>query len=207
MPYESYINLTDKFIDSLREYIKKRQIPLEEVVEVFAGNGKLGLQLGLKKNNNISDLLLFTTDDFADEVNSNWERNPQGVVKESAYETIMRFYNSGQKISMLIIGAPPPANSYYCPSYKTIKALYDRFDAEILYIGEMNSPVFASPKFFRHLKAVPKNIEKSFKSLVESNYDNRNGYFSSDLFYENVDVRPHLLKFVPCSSENCDCSK
>ncbi|TDF89186.1 hypothetical protein [Paenibacillus piri] len=206
MTYPSYINLTDSFVKGLHDYLKKKEIPLDEVVEVFAGDGRLGLQLGLNQGCNISDLLLYACDGYEDEVNMRWEKEPQGVVKETAYETVVRFGASeGASLRLLIMGAPLPANSYYCPSYQAAKALYHLFNAQILYIGEMYSRAFGSPKFFNHLAIVDDDPDNSFKNLVVDNYDSQNGYFTSAQFEEPVTVRPYLLKFVTCADEKCDC--
>jgi len=202
MKYQSYINVTNDFVKGIGEYLQKNQIPLDEVVEVFAGDGKLGLQLGLRKNDNVSDLLLFANNDYKDDVNENWTREPEGVVAESAYETVIRFSAKKNRIRVLLMGAPPPANSYYCPSYDVLKALHYCFDGEILYIGEINSFYFASPKFFKHVEVVE---EDSFNNLVVKNYDNSTGYFTSQWFEKPVEVQPHLLKFKPCMDKTCDC--
>jgi hypothetical protein len=202
MEYPSYINLTDDFIKGLSEYISKKGIPLDEVVEVFAGIGALGLQLGLKENCNISDSLLYADVGYEDDVNMNWERKPRDVAVESADETVIRFSaEEGRNIRLLIMGAPLPANSYYCPSYDTIKALHHRFDAKVLYIGEMRSLAFASPKFFRHVEEVEDDLEESFINLVKNNY-HHTGYFAGELFDEPVVVQPYLLRFVQCADEN-----
>ncbi|GAE27356.1 hypothetical protein JCM9140_3490 [Halalkalibacter wakoensis JCM 9140] len=202
MNYPSYINLSTEFIDGIGEYLQTKKIPLDEVVEVFAGDGKLGLQLGLKKNSHVSDLLLFASEDYEDAITEKWERNPDGVVAESAYETVLRFEAAENNIRLLIMGAPPPANSYYCPSYDTLKALHYCFGGEILYIGEMNSYYFASPKFFKHVEVVN---DETFHHLVVKNYNNTDGYFSSRSFEKPADVRPYLLKFKLCMNEKCDC--
>jgi hypothetical protein len=205
MKFPSYINLTNDLVNGIGEYLQKKRISLDEVVEVFAGDGKLGLQLGLRKNCNISDLLLFSSKDYEDDVNQNWESDPEGVVAESAYETVIRFGAEKNRIRLLIMGAPPPANSYYCPSYDVLKALHYCFDGEILYIGEMNSYYFASPKFFKHVKVVEDDNKRSFTNLVVKNYDNSNGYFTSQSFERPAKVQPYLLKFKSCRDETCDC--
>lgn len=205
MTYQSYINLTDDFVEGVAEYLKRKEIPLEDVVEVFAGNGKLGLQLGLKENCNISDSLLFATEGYEDFVNMKWEKNPKGVAVETAYETAIRFSAEGRNIRMMIIGAPLPANSYYCPSYEVTRALHHLFDATIFYIGEMFSPAFGSPKFFNHMEIVEDDVEQSFTNLVINNYDSTNGYFTSKIFSEPVILKPYLLKFKECTDEKCDC--
>jgi hypothetical protein len=181
MTYQTYIHLTDDFVAGLRNYFLRKGIPLAEIVEVFAGNGELGLRLGLKEDCNITDSLLFASEDYEDDVNMNWERKPQGVVAETAYETVIRFSaEPGLNIRLLIMGAPLPANSYYCPSYEASKALYHRFDAKILYVGEMKSHAFASPKFFNHVEQVKDDLEQSFTKFVQNQYDNKSGYFASD---------------------------
>lgn len=208
MTYQSYINLTDDFIEGLGEYLRKKGISLDEVVEVFAGNGEFGLQLGLKKDCNISDSLLYASDGYEDDVNLKWERQPKGVVVETSYETVIRFSaEEGRNIRMLIMGAPLPANSYYCPSYDTVKALHHRFDAKILFIGEMSSLTFASPKFFRHVEEVKDDQELSFRNLVINSYDskNKNSYFASEIFEEPVSLQPYILRFVECTDDKCDC--
>ena len=206
MSYPSYIHLTDEFIDGLGNYVKKKGIPLDEVVEVFAGNGQLGLRLGLKSRCNITDSLLYASDDYQDEVNKDWDKQPHGVAVETAYETILRFSaEDGLNIRLLIMGAPLPALSYYCPSYEAAKALYHRFDAQILYIGELSDFAFASPKFFAHVQQVQDDDEQSFQTLVADRYDSKHGYFASEAFETPLDIRPFLLRFAPCSDERCDC--
>lgn len=206
MTYTSYIHITNAFVEGLAAYLKKKDIPLDEVVEVFAGNGALGLRLGLKADRNISDSLLYAEDGYEDDVNVHWDRKPPGVVPETAYETVLRFHAKERaKIRLLIMGAPLPALSTYCPSYEAAKALHYLFDASMLYIGEMNSLAFASPKFFRHVEIVEDDPEQSFQNLVYQNYDSGNGYFASEQFDGHAEVHPYLLKFVPCTDEKCDC--
>lgn len=206
MAYLTYINLSDEFVAGLKAYFHKREIPLDEVVEVFAGNGQLGLQLGLKEYCNISDSLLYATDGYEDFVNLNWDKEPYGVAVETAYETVIRFHAEPDlNIQVLIMGAPLPANSYYCQTYETAKAYHHLFGNEILYIGEMNSLVFASPKFFKHVELVEDDREQSFYNLVYRNYDHTQGFFTSKLFEKPVEVHPYLLKFVPCQDPECDC--
>lgn len=125
MTYTSYIHITNAFVEGLAAYLKKKDIPLDEVVEVFAGNGALGLRLGLKADRNISDSLLYAEDGYEDDVNVHWDRKPPGVVPETAYETVLRFHAKERaKIRLLIMGAPLPALSTYCPSYEAAKALH-----------------------------------------------------------------------------------
>ncbi|WP_077622348.1 hypothetical protein [Sediminibacillus massiliensis] len=206
MTGQSYVNLTSGFIEGLRSYLKNKEIPLKQVVEVFAGNGALGLGLGLEWNRNISDSLLFADYGYEDEVNRNWERKPVGVVKETAYETAIRFGAVGDiPPRLFIMGAPPPANSYYCPSYDAAKALHYLFNAKILFIGELSSSAFASPKFFTHVEKAEDDGDETFQRLVVNQYDNNDGYFASNRFRQPLHVRPYLLKFVPCGEENCDC--
>lgn len=205
MTYQSYINLTDVFVEGIGEYLRRKGIPLEEVVEVFAGNGKLGLELGLKENCNISDSLLFAVDGYEDFVNMRWDKKPKGVVAETAYETAIRFHAEDRNICLMIIGAPLPANSYYCPSYEVTWALHHLFDAQILYIGEMSSLAFGSPKFFAHMEEVEDDLEQSFTNLVVNNYDSKNGFFTSKLFEKPIVLRPYLLRFKECEDEKCDC--
>ena len=205
MVYHSYVHLTDSFIEGLKSYIKKKEVPLDSVVEVFAGNGKLGFQLGLKEGRNVSDSLLYASEDYEDDVNKYWEKEPEGVVVETAYETVIRFYEEELNINLLIMGAPLPANSYYCPSYAAAKALHYCFDAEILYIGEMSTFAFASPKFFKHMEMVKDDREGSFKELIMKTYDSQGGYFASERMEEKIEIHPYLLRFVTCQDEKCDC--
>ncbi|MGP4040841.1 hypothetical protein ACTWP4_13230 [Gracilibacillus sp. D59] len=197
MESTSYINVTTSFIHGLQKYLSIRKIPLDHVVEVFAGNGELGLQLGLKPNHNVSDLLMHQDKWYRDEISSKWELEPYGVKKESAYQTVLRFYKEGGDVQLLIIGAPPPTNSYYCSNYEMAKALYYCYHAEMLFIGDLFSDAFASPKFFNHVKEVE---DDHFKQYVESTYEER-GYFKE----KHIKVKPHLLRFSFCEDVNCDC--
>lgn len=215
MNYQTYINLTDEFVEGLETYLKRKGVPIEEVVEVFAGNGALGLKLGLREDWNISDLLTYTYEEHKDSVNENWDSEPYGVVQESAFQTVIRFSaEEGNNIRLLIMAAPPEVEAtreemkmeaYCCSAYEAAKALYHRFDAKLLYIGEPDSGRFASGKFFRHLEPVEDDTEKSFETLVVRNYDSKNGYFTSDHFEESIGVHPYLFSFQPCEEEECDC--
>jgi len=203
MTYSTYIHITDDFVEGLKRYIRHANVSLAEIVEVFAGNGALATRLGLPDHRNYSDNLLFVNDGYDDEVNELWDRKPPGVVVETAYETILRFgAEEGHTIRLLIMGAPLPAHSNFCPTYEAAKALHYLFDARMLYIGERPSAAFASPKFFKHTIEAE---DETFDQFVLANYDGSGGYFASDNFETPVKVQPYLLKFVPCNDPNCDC--
>jgi hypothetical protein len=202
MNYQTYINITDDFVNGIKDYLNKKGIPLDTVVEVFAGDGTLGIEIGLKEDLNISDLLTFTYEEHKDDVNKDWPSKPHGVVEESAYETVIRFSaESDCNIRLLIMAAPPEGDD----AYEAAKALHHRFDAKILFIGDWDSIRFASSKFFVHMEDVVDDEERSFETLVENKYDSENGYFTSDYFEEPIAVQPYFKRFKPCNVPDCDC--
>ncbi|SHN26887.1 hypothetical protein [Gracilibacillus kekensis] len=198
MKVPSYISVTDQFINGMNVYLEQKNIALSEVVEVFAGNGQLGLRLGLEPDQNISDLLMHQDKWYRDEISSQWDLRPKGVIQESADETVVRFKNNQRPIKLIIVAAPPPANSYYCPSYAMAKNLHDyNPEAKMLFVGELNSDAFASVKFFEHVNKVE---DRLFEKWIQNTY-HQQGYFKD----QGILVKPYLLEFSYCNDVDCDC--
>ncbi|WJN47504.1 hypothetical protein QUH71_26420 (plasmid) [Priestia aryabhattai] len=208
--FENYININSDFINGLNQYLlKRRQVDMKEVVEVFAGNGALGESLKLDGEDffySITDSYDYKSADVVpDEVCEFWESEYPNVTKEAAEHTVIRFAGSDKRINFLIMGAPPKAlrdggKVSYCGAYEAAKALYYLYkgDGEIIYIGNEKEKDFASNMFFTHVREVE---DKEFEENVVGNYLDE-GYFP----YIGVeDVQPYLYKFNLCEQSTCDC--
>ncbi|WEA47199.1 hypothetical protein [Priestia aryabhattai] len=208
--FENYINITSHFTKGLKKYLlEHRQVDMKEVVEVFAGNGKLGQDLGLDNENyfyNITDSYDYTSEDvIEDEVCEFWDVEYSHVTNESAEDTVIRFKGSNKVIKFLIMGAPPKAlrdsgDVSYCGAYNASKALHYLYngDAQIIYIGNERIADFASELFFKHVEEIE---DRDFNDNVVENYLNE-GYFPY-IYIE--DVQPYLYKFSLCENDRCDC--
>lgn len=208
--FENYINITSDFTKGLKKYlVEQRQADMEEVIEVFAGNGNLGQELGLDNEDyfyNITDSYDHRSEDVTpDEVCELWEDEYPHVTREGAEDTVIRFAASKKMINFLIMGAPPKAlynrgDVAYCGAYEAAKALHYLYNgnAQIIYIGNERNKDFASNLFFRHVKEIK---DKEFEVNVIENYLDE-GYFP---YIDIEDIRPYLYKFSLCKDEECDC--
>lgn len=203
----SYVKLTPEFIQGLNKWIESKKFKREEIVEVFAGSGKLSKAINLPKENVTDDYSWQGSEDSRDE---DWFYSAEeNVYKEHeiATETIRRFVVNNKKIRLLIMGFPP--NGVRVPdtsAYEVAKELSKSFkDALILYIGtdgyKSRIPI-ASESFFDHIEDVDDDSvlvnEKleNFDSLVREKYVQE---LKDEIIYAQ------LIRFIPCEDGEEDC--
>lgn len=86
----SYIALSSEFINGIEEWLKKKDIDKEHVVEVGAGMGELGRRLGLPERN-VSDLRLSSTADHYNPLNNtgSYQNNDDPDSEDSTIESLV----------------------------------------------------------------------------------------------------------------------
>ncbi|PLT32124.1 hypothetical protein [Bacillus sp. V5-8f] len=196
-----YVKLDPKFVQGLNDWIDAKNLKRTEIVEVFAGDGKLGKALRLPKEN--------ITDDHSwtgatQSTNQNWIQSAKANVyekPEDATGTIKRFSLKKKQISLLVMGFPPDDTS----AYEAAKELNSYFpNAQILYIGTGGfTPRFpiASYSFFDHTEDVDdssiclKGKRENFDSLVRENYNQ----------IINDEIIATLKKFTYCDDDEEEC--
>lgn len=177
------------------------------MVEVGAGAGMLASYLNLTKDNYTDN---YEWNDGGNKLfyDPTWVEAAEKVTKELGTDTILRFYNEGKKIDLLIIVMPNPG----ADAFVTALTLFHFYpEAKIFYIGPEDTlnGRFADGDFFDHLTEVDNNDD--FYKCVVSNYPYKNitdfqkKYLEADI---PEDIHPFLYTKEDghyCKDENCLC--